>query len=270
MFRSAGFIGTGNMGTALAGAVYRSGADCAVMLSDHSPQKAKAAAEALGGAPVCSNEEIAKGCDLIFLAVKPQIMKDVISSIAPVLGNRTLKGDRFILVSPAAGIAMESIREMTGMGVPVIRLMPNTPIAIGKGVIEYSSLGVSGDELAAFEKLLAPAGLLDPVDEKLIDAACALSGCGPAFVYMFIEALADGAVACGLPRAKALAYAAKTVEGAAAMALESGKHPGELKDAVCSPAGATIEGVLCLEDSSFRGAAAAAVKAAYEKTLSLK
>ena len=125
------------------------------------------------------------------------------------------------------------------------------------------------EELEAFAALLAPAGLVDPVPEELIDAASAVSGCGPAYAYLFIEALADGGVACGLPRDKALAYAAQMVAGSARMVLESGRHPGALKDAVCSPGGTTIQGVRALEEGGFRAAAMDAVIAAYEKTRAL-
>ena len=153
-----------------------------------------------------------------------------------------------ILVTMAASLTCERIQDILDMDCPVIRMMPNTPAAIGAGVIQYCGLGVTIEELDSFAALLAPAGLVDPVPEGLIDAASALSGCGPAFAYLFIEALADGGVACGLPRDKALSYAAQMAEGAARMVLESGKHPGELKDAVCSPGGTTIQGVRVLEE----------------------
>ena len=156
------------------------------------------------------------------------------------------------------------------MDCPVIRMMPNTPAAIGAGVVQYCGQGVTVEELDDFAALIAPAGLVDPVPEGMIDAASALSGCGPAFAYMFLEALADGGVACGLPRDKALAYAAQMLEGAARMVLESGRHPGALKDAVCSPGGTTIQGVRTLEEQGFRAAAMDAVIAAYEKTVRLR
>ena len=156
------------------------------------------------------------------------------------------------------------------MDCPVIRIMPNTPAAIGAGVVQYCGQAVTVEELDDFAALIAPAGLVDPVSESLIDAASAVSGCGPAFAYLFAEALADGGVACGLPRDKAMAYAAQMLAGSARMVLESGKHPGALKDAVCSPGGTTIQGIRTLEERGFRAAAMDAVIAAYEKTLKLR
>ena len=194
------------------------------------------------------------------------MMPGLLAEVGPILAART---DRFILATMAAGLSIEKIRALAGLECPVIRLMPNTPAGIGAGVIQYCGQGVTQEELDDFAALLAPAGLVDPVPEGLIDAASAVSGCGPAFVYLFLEALADGGVACGLPRDKALAYAAQTMAGAARMVLDTGKHPGALKDAVCSPGGTTIQGVRTLEEHGFRAAAMDAVVAAYEKTLAL-
>ena len=264
MFRKIGFIGTGNMGAAIASAVAGEGRE--LLLANRTPAKAQALAEQLG-ARVVKNPEAAGESDLLFLGVKPQMMGNMLDDIAPILRTRT---DRFVLVTMAAGLTCDTIRDMAGGDYPVIRIMPNTPCAIGKGVVQYCGLGVEEEELAEFAALMAPAGLIDRVDEKLIDAASAVSGCGPAFAYLFIEALADGAVACGLPRDKAMAYAAQMLAGSAELALNSGKHPGALKDAVCSPGGTTIQGVRALEEGGFRAAAMNAVIAAYEKTLSLK
>ena len=141
--------------------------------------------------------------------------------------------------------------------------------AIGAGMIQYCTLGVTDAQEQAFRAMLAPAGRLDAIPEQLIDAASCVSGCGPAFAYLFMEALADGGVACGLPREQALRYAAQMVAGSAEMVLQSGRHPGQLKDAVCSPGGTTIQGVRALEANGFRSAAMEAVLAAYEKTLKL-
>lgn len=267
MYQTIGFIGTGNMGSAIAWAAAWSKQAQRVLLANRTPIKAESLAAQLPGAALSTNEEIARTAQLIFLGVKPQMMQLVLSPLEPILRKRE---DRFILVTMAAGLSCERIQDIVDMDCPVIRMMPNTPAAIGAGVIQYCGLGVTMEELDSFAALLAPAGLVDPVPEGLIDAASAVSGCGPAFAYLFIEALADGGVACGLPREKAVAYAAQMAEGAARMVLESGKHPGELKDAVCSPGGTTIQGVRALEERGFRAAAMDAVIAAYEKTLKLK
>ena len=261
-----GLIGTGNMGSAVVQAAARSGLAGEILLANRTPIKAESLAAQLPGAAPSTNEEIARSAQLIFLGVKPQMMQLVLDPLEPVLRKRE---DRFILVTMAAGLSCEHIRDILDMDCPVIRMMPNTPAAIGAGVIQYCGLGVTMEELDSFAALLQPAGLVDPVPEGLIDAASAVSGCGPAFAYLFIEALADGGVACGLPRDKALSYAAQMAEGAARMVLESGKHPGELKDAVCSPGGTTIQGVRVLEERGLRAAAMDAVIAAYEKTLKL-
>lgn len=266
MFETVGFIGTGNMGSAIARAAAASGRAEVILLANRTPAKAEKLAKELPGAQVSTNEEIAGRCGLIFLGVKPQMMAGVLEALSPVLAART---GRFVLATMAAGLSCARIRELAGVGCPVIRLMPNTPAAIGAGVVQYCGLDVTPGELDAFAALLAPAGLVDPVPENLIDAASAVSGCGPAYAYLFIEALADGGVACGLPRDKAMAYAAQMTAGAARMVLESGSHPGALKDAVCSPGGTTIQGVRTLEERGFRAAAMDAVIAAYEKTLAL-
>ena len=169
----------------------------------------------------------------------------------------------------AAGLSIEQIRAMAGGRYPVIRMMPNTPVAVGAGMIQYCHAGVAPQALEAWRAAMAPAGRLDEVAESLIDAASSVSGCGPAWAYQFIEALADGGVAAGLPRAKAQEYAAQMLLGSARMVLESGAHPGALKDAVCSPGGSTIQGVRVLEERAFRGAVTDAVLAAFDKTKEL-
>lgn len=263
-----GFIGCGAMGSALARAAARSEmlSPEQICLSNRSFGKAEALAEALGKAAVTDNEEIAGECRYIFLGVKPQMMKEVLGGIAPILRART---DRFVLVSMAAGVTMESIQRMAGGEYPVIRLMPNTPAAVGKGMILYCSTKTHLDEMVTFLHMMREAGSFDELQEDLIDAGSAVTGCGPAFAYMFLEALADGGVACGLPRAKAMEYAAQMLLGSAEMLLKSGEHPGALKDAVCSPAGSTIQGVRVLENGAFRANVMEAVIAAYEKTKEL-
>jgi pyrroline-5-carboxylate reductase len=159
---------------------------------------------------------------------------------------------------------------MAGGTYPVVRIMPNTPASIGEGMILYTAgSGVDADALHVLLHDLSGAGRLSALPEKLMDAGSAVSGCGPAFVDLFIEALADGGVACGLPRAQALELAAQMTLGSAKLVLDSGAHPGVLKDAVCSPGGSTIQGVRTLEDGGFRAACMEAVIAAWEKTKEL-
>ena len=166
-----------------------------------------------------------------------------------------------------AGTSLERLAELLGADKKIIRIMPNTPCAVGQGLtLVAPNDRVTAEELADFKALLSASGLLDDLPEHLIDAASAVSGCGPAYAYLFMEALADGAVKCGVPRAKAMRYAAQMLLGSASLTLESGHHPGALKDAVCSPGGSTIAGVAALEDRGFRGAAIAAVEAAYRRT----
>ncbi len=259
-----GFIGTGNMGGALARAAAKTTKE--LRLADHVHSLAETLAAELG-CTACSNGEIAAECGMIFLGVKPQYMAAMLAELSPVLAKRT---DAFVLVSMAAGVTMDSIRSMVGADYPVIRIMPNTPVRVGSGMILFDHTeNVTEEAVAMFRTVLAQAGRLDPLPERLIDAGCALTGCGPAFVDLFLEALADGAVACGLPRDKAMTYAAQMVMGSAQLALESGLHPGQLKDQVCSPGGSTIAGVRALEQYGFRSAVIEAVDAAYIRTCEL-
>ena len=260
-----GFIGTGNMGGALARAAAKSVAPENIFLADAFAEKAAALAEQIGGTAV-SVAELAQSCRFIFLGVKPQVMASMLESIAPVLKSRE---QNFVLVSMAAGVCIADIRKMAGGDYPVIRIMPNIPVSVGGGVILFDATeNVAQADVAAFREAMQQAGLVDPLPEKLIDAGSALSGCGPAFVSLFIEALADGAVACGLTRQQAYAYACQTLIGTAKM-VQDGMHPGVLKDAVCSPGGSTIAGVGALEQGGFRAAAMEAVAAAYERTCQL-
>ena len=262
-----GFIGTGNMGGALAAAAAKTLPGSEILLANRTAAKAEKLAEKLG-CLVSDSATVAGGAKYIFLGVKPQMIEGLMDVLRPVLASRD---DRFVLVSMIAGTSIESIQALAGAEYPIIRIMPNTPASIGAGMILYCrSSGVTDDELDEFLEGMKAAGRFSPIDEKLIDAGSAVSGCGPAFVDLFIEALADGGVACGLPRKSALEFAAQMVMGSAQLVLESGKHPGELKDAVCSPGGTTIQGVRTLEQRGFRGAVTDAVIAAYEKTLALK
>ena len=256
-----GFIGCGNMGGAVAKAMAK--ANCDLMITDRSG-KAKTLAGELGAA-YTDNLTAAQQCDVLFLCVKPHMMEDMLLPLQPVLQSR-----KPLLVTMAAGLTTAQIEAFAGGDLPVVRIMPNTPVAVGKGMIQYCRNALVEDaSLSALLHDLRFAGMLDPIDETLIDAASAVSGCGPAYMYLFLEALADGGVACGIPRAKAMEYAAATMAGAAEMYLATRQHPGALKDAVCSPGGSTIEGVNALEQHGFRGAVMDCVRAAYEKNKKL-
>ncbi|MBD5162692.1 MAG: pyrroline-5-carboxylate reductase [Oscillibacter sp.] len=260
------FIGTGNMGGALARAAVRKLPPETVFLSNRTPARARTLASELQCAAGPADRAAAEG-KYVFLGVKPQMMEDLLAGLAPVFARRP---DRFILVTMAAGLTMARIAAMAGGDYPVIRIMPNTPCAVGEGVILCdANEKVTEEELAEFMDSMSGAGVIDRLDEKLIDAGSAVSGCGPAFVCLLLEALADGGVACGLPRRKALLYAAQMVKGTAALQLAAGEHPGAMKDAVCSPGGSTIAGVRVLEERAFRSAAMDAVIAAAEKTREL-
>ncbi len=255
-----GFIGCGNMGGALARALTKTTKD--LIIADPSPAAEAFAAEL--GCGYGNNEQVA-GCDRIFLAVKPHIVEGVLTALRPQLAQK-----KPLLISMAAGVTVAQIQSWAGVDLPIIRIMPNTPAAVGKGMITYcTNAMVDAADLADFLSDMAQAGEFDRLDESLIDAATAVTGCGPAFMYLFMEAMADAGVACGLPRAKAQHYAAATMAGAAEMVLKTGQHPGVLKDAVCSPGGSTIVGVRTLEEHGFRGAVMDCVDAAYIRSKEL-
>ncbi len=256
-----GFIGCGNMGGALAQALAWVRKDFAI--SDRSGRGKKLAQKL--SCRYLSVEEIAKTCDRIFLGVKPHMMKEVLLPLQPLLAER-----KPLLISMAAGLEINRIRELAGTDLPIIRIMPNTPVAVGKGVIQYCCNNlVTPEDIQDFRADFVCAGMLDELEERLMDAGSAISGSGPAYAYLFIEALADGAVACGIPRKKALEYAAMTVVGAGELMMLQAEHPARLKDAVSSPGGSTIEGIRALEKGAFRSAAIEAVIATYNKNKEL-
>ena len=266
MNKTFGFIGTGNMGGALARAAAKTVDPVSVVLSNRTMEKAKILAEELD-CRYAQTEFIAKTSSFIFLGVKPQSMRELLEELAPILAART---DRFVLVSMAAGLTMADIRSMAEGDYPVIRIMPNTPVSVGEGIILYDAVDVTEEELKTFCHALSAAGLLDRLEEELFDAGTAVAGCGPAFADLFAEALADGGVANGLPCDKALVYAARMLKGAAALILETGEHPEKLKDAVCSPGGATIEGVKAMEQRDFHDTVMAAIDAAVKRSMELR
>lgn len=256
-----GFIGTGNMGGALARAAAKSGVADTLLLANRSPEKAQRLAQELGGAAV-SNREAARRAQVLFLGVKPHLLQGMLEGILDVLNARE---DRILIVSMAAGKDLATLQEWLGER-PILRIMPNIPASVGGGVTLYAGNALATDEdKRLLEALLAESGMVVELEESLIAAACGITGCGPAFAAMFVEALADGAVACGLPRKKALQYAAQMMLGTAKLLLETEEHPGSLKDRVCSPGGSTIQGVRTLEERAFRAAVTDAVIATVEK-----
>ncbi|MBR0139724.1 MAG: pyrroline-5-carboxylate reductase [Firmicutes bacterium] len=257
-----GFIGAGNMGGSLLRAACKKHDSADIMVADKLEEKARPFAESLG-CVFTNNAEIAEKADYIFLGVKPQMMEDMLKGIAPVLAARSKP---FTLVTMAAGMKIEKIASMAGdPSYPVIRIMPNLPASVGEGAILYSaSPAVSDDSVKTFLGFMERAGKFYPVAEHLIDAGSSVSGCGPAFAAMFVEALADGGVACGLTRPLAYELAEQMMYGTAKLLME-GTLPATLKDNVCSPGGTTIQGVRTLEKNGFRTALFEAVIAATEK-----
>lgn len=262
---SLGFIGIGNMGSALARAA--SERTDSLLLSCRTPEKAKKLADTLGcdaGDNIC----VARLSDYVILGVKPQVIGGVISEIADTLKGRV--GNLPCVVSMAAGVTIGSIAEALGFDCPIIRIMPNTPVSIGMGVVLYTcNDAAKGAITDRFLELMSASGEFVPLDESLFDAGSALSGCSPAFADIFTDALADGGVRCGLSREVSLKLAAATVAGAAKLILTSKKHPDLLRDEVCSPGGSTIEGVSVLERYALRAAVSDAVVASKNKTAEL-
>lgn len=265
--RRIAFIGAGNMGGALVRSICTVTSPDLVVVSDSSAELAAAVSEETGCALATDNCGAAMGAKFVVLCVKPQVLPSVLEEIAPYITEGQ------VLVSIAAGITIDSMTAVLarfGKSIPVIRVITNMPAAIGQGLILLApGKDVREPDLLLLEELFTPCGRVERTEEKYADALMVVGGCVPAFAYVFIEAIADGAVATGLPRDKAQLYAAQSILGAAAMVLETGRHPGELKDAVCSPGGSTIVGVGTLESHGFRAAAAGAVKDAFRRTVEL-
>lgn len=273
MNKKIAFIGSGNMGSALIRAASRALNPQQIYITDYDLAKASSLARETGCQTAATNADAAGLGDFIFLCVKPQIIGDVLHEISPYLNRQCEAGKEKVLISIAAGLTIETLRQKLDGAcrrLPFVRIMPNTPAAIGKGMLAMAfGPEVSEDILADLELVLFRAGRIERLSETMMDAFTTVSGCAPAFAYLFIEALADGAVLTGLSRHQALTYAAQAVLGAAAMVLETGRHPGELKDAVCSPKGSTIAGVSALERNGFRSAAIEAITDAYQKNTEL-
>lgn len=259
-----GFIGGGNMAEALIkGLVSRQGTQ-RIYVVEPSVDRAAYLEKAYGVRALDCGSELAAECPLIFLAVKPQVVEVAMQSLASGLT------DDHLLVSILAGVTAGRIESLAGCAARVVRVMPNTPALVGEGAAALAAGSRSTDaDLELVEQLFATIGRVVRCNEGMMDAVTGLSGSGPAYGYLFIEALADGGVAQGLPRDVALQLAAQTLLGAAAMVLGTGEHPGQLKDKVCSPGGTTIEAVRTLEANGFRSAVIEAVAAATRRSKEL-
>lgn len=263
---SVGFLGAGQMATALAAGWAKAGLlDVARSRAADPYPDARARFEKVTGVTtVDTNTTVAKACDVLVLAVKPQVMPTVLAELKPALAPRHL------VISIAAGVTLKMLADGLGESIRLVRVMPNTPCLVGASASAYccSSAATTHDEQLV-GKLFSAVGQAFRLPESMLDAVTGLSGSGPAFVYVFIEALADGGVKCGLPRDVAQALAAQTVLGAAKMVLETRQYPGSLKDAVASPGGTTIAGLHALERAAFRAAAMDAVEAATRRAQEL-
>lgn len=261
-----GFIGAGQMATALAKGFVRAGLTRSELLvaSDPSPEARERFAEATAGLTTADNAQVLAESETLFLAIKPQQIGRVLAEI-----RDAGPADRLI-VSIAAGVRLATLADALGPTARLVRVMPNTPCLVGQGASAFcpGEAATAGDAQRVKE-LLEAVGVAYQVEEKLMDAVTGLSGSGPAFVYMMIEALSDGGVRMGLPRAVATALAAQTLVGAARVVLATGEHPGVLKDRVTSPGGTTIAGIQALEDRGMRGALIAAVVAATQRSQEL-
>lgn len=259
-----GFLGAGAMGGAiLSGAINAGVLDPKQVYVSDMSDKIKEKYAALGCNIVKDNEELGRAADIAVLAVKPQYA-------APALAGFGSTMDGKAVISIMAGVTVERLRKMIAGNIRVLRTMPNTPALVNAGAFALcSETDLTADEKAFAEKLFGSIGIVEWMNEHLIDTACGLSGSVPAFVAEFIEALGDGGVLEGLPRATAYRLAAQTVMGTAKMILETGMHPAQLKDMVSSPGGTTITGCQVLEEMGFRAAAINAVQAATNKSREL-
>lgn len=258
-----GCIGTGAMGGAIMRAVCKKFDVKDIIVTDKNMAGAEAFVKETGCNLAKNNIDAVKASDYLFIAVKPQFLEELFNEIKGAIKKET------VVISMAAGVKIEKLEKLAP-GARFVRMMPNVCAQIGEAMTAVTPGDkIAADEFENVKDILAAAGKVEQVPEKLMDCVTAVSGSGPAFVFMFIEALADAAVRCGMPRAQAYTYAAQTVYGSAGMVLNSDKNPAALKDMVCSPAGTTIEGVAALEKNGFRNAVIEAVTAACNKSIAL-
>lgn len=261
-----GFIGCGNMAYAIVGGLINNAnfSNMQIIAADTSDEALTKACRGYNIFTTNDNKYVAEHSEVVFLSVKPQYYEEVISDIKNILTPSQ------IVVTIAPGKTINWLEERFESNTKIVRTMPNTPAMVGEGItgVCRNSL-VTDDEFDYVMSLLSSFGIAEPISENLMDAVVSVSGSSPAYVFMMIEAMADAAVADGMPRAQAYKFAAQAVLGSAKMVLETGKHPGELKDMVCSPAGTTIEAVRVLEEKGFRSAIMSAMKTCSDKAKSV-
>lgn len=263
---SIGFLGAGQMATALAVGWKNTGLldENTSLASDPFAMARDQFTQRTGLTSVASNSQVVAGCQLLILAVKPQTLPDLLVEIQPLL-----KPDHLV-ISIAAGVTLKQLAQGLGNSIRIVRVMPNTPCLVGASASGFSpGTGAKSEDVQLVQELFGAVGLAVSVPEKLLDAVTGLSGSGPAYVAIMIEALADGGVKMGLPRATALQLAAQTVLGTAKMILQTGQHPGAFKDSIASPGGTTIAGIHELEAGAVRAAFMDAVEAATRRAQEL-
>ena len=257
-----GFIGAGNMAKAMMGGILDHGIFTKeqVIASDASEATLLAVKEELGINVTTDNKEVAEKAEVVVLAIKPQYYETVIKEIKDIVDENK------IIITIAPGQTLERLGQTFEKSIKIIRTMPNTPALVGEGITAVCyNAQVTDEELEYVCGILRGFGKVEVISENLMDVVVSVSGSSPAYVFMFIEAMADAAVADGMPRKQAYEFAAQAVLGSAKMVLETGKHPGELKDMVCSPGGTTIEAVRVLEEKGFRSSVIEAMKACTRK-----
>lgn len=266
MSKTIGFIGMGNMGQAIVKGSLASGVVTPenVIASRRDVQALTDLAAEFGIRTTGDNKEVAREADILFLAVKPHLYNSVIQEVRDVIKRDV------VIVNIAAGVLISDVVTAFGKDVKVARAMPNTPAAVGEGMVAVCfGEGLSENEQDEIVSLFSSLGKAEVVEERLFDAVIGVSGSSPAMLYLVIEAMADAVVKAGMPRAQAYKFAAQAMLGSAKMVLESGQHPGALKDAVCSPGGTTIEMVVKAEEAGLRSAVIQAVEAAVAKSVEM-
>lgn len=261
-----GFIGCGNMAKAMIRGILSAKAidEKNIFASARRKEELEKVEKIFGIKTTTDNKEVVKNSDIIILSVKPNTYKSVMHEISAFCKNK-------IIVSIAPGWTLKSMAEILGKDSKILRTMPNTPAMVGAGVTAICpNENINKEEYEILKQIFSTFGTVEEIEEKLFDVIVGISGSSPAYMYMFIEAMADAGVLCSMPRDKAYRIAAQSMIGSAKMVLESGKHPAELKDMVCSPGGTTIEGVAMLEKMQMRSAVIETVKAVVEKSEKMK